>query len=210
MSSQTPVVNEVFGRMLSGSQIEDQVNIALRKWFPTYLHEVERQMGLPVDTFDIPENYTDRNRFDMEAPEQLPKIVVIAPGTVGPPLKKGTGVYDATWRIGIGVAVGAETEQESNTLCKGFGAAVRGIMLQNSGLNVIGCIDIIWTDESHDDVPVPNRVQLVKAASLYFNATFAAVVRRGGGPRVPDQPTYEILDFETADIEIDLEAKPIG
>lgn len=198
----TSTISDVFGRMLSASQIEEAVVASMRKWYPTYLKEQEAQMGLPKSTFPIPENYSDRNKFDMEAPESLPKIVVIAPGTVGAPRKNGNGTYSAVWRLGIGIAIGAETEVEANRLVKAFGAAARGLMMQSSELGALGAKDIIWTDELYEDLPIPNAVQLVKAASLYFNIDFYDVVTRGQGPVVPDQPPYTVGEFETADVTL--------
>ena len=174
---------------------------SMKKWMPTYLREIERQMGLPVSYLAAIENYSDRNSFDMEAPEKLPKVVVIAPGTVGTPVMRGDRRYSATWRVGIGLAVGAETETEANTQVKAYGAAVRGLMMQSSELGEIGAVNIVWTDESYDDLPIPNQVQLLKAASLYFNIDIANVVTRGLGPDQPDLPAadYVYRDVEEVD-----------
>ena len=196
------VVSPVFHRMLSASQIEDQARDSMRKWFPTYLREVERQLGLPKITFPEPRNYSDRNSFDMEAAEELPKIVVIAPGLVSSPQKKGNWTYNATWRLGIVIAVGAETEDMANTLVKGYAAAIREIMLQNSGMEDLGAIDIAWTDESYDDLPIPNMNQLVKAASLYFDIELSDVATRGRGPTAPDEAAYDYGEVQTADVTI--------
>jgi hypothetical protein len=196
-------ISPVFGRMLSAGQIEDQVRASLKRWFPTYLREIERQLGLPKSTFPEPQNYSDRNSFDMEAAEELPKVVVIAPGLTGAPRRKGDGTHEAPWRIGIGIAVGARTEDRANDLVKGYAAAIRGIMLQNSELGNLGGIEMVWADESYDDLPVPNVNQLVKAASLYFDVTFADVVTRGHGPVVPDQDAYNYGEAQTVEVTIE-------
>jgi hypothetical protein len=193
------VVHDAFGQILTASQIEAQVKASLKKWFPTYLREIESQLGLPKATFAPPRNYSDRNSFDAEAGEELPKVVVIAPGTIGTPTKDGNGIYSAVWRLGIGIAAGAKTEDRANMVVKAYGAAIRGIMLQSSELDTIGAVDITWTDESYDDLPIPDIVQLVKAASLYFNVSIQNVVTRGGGPALPDQAadSYDYPEFET-------------
>ena len=196
-------ISPVFNRMLSASTIEETVTASLKLWFPTYLRELERQMNLPKSTFEPPENYSDRNSFDAEAAEELPKVVVIAPGTIGAPRKAGDDRYAATWRVGIGVAIGAKTETRGNMLVKGYGAAVRAIMLQNSGLGEIGGIDITWAEESYDDLPIPDVIQLIKAASLYFDVQITDIVTRGSGPAVPDQPLYDYGEVEEVDIDIE-------
>lgn len=199
------VVSDMFQRMLSASQIEAEVVASLQKWFPTYLREIERQIDLPVATFEPPRNYSDRNSFDAEAGEQLPKVVVIAPGIIGAPTKVAGGMYSATWRLGVGIAVAAKTEDRANLLVKGYGAATRALMLQNSGLGNLGATDITWTDESYDDLPIPNVVQLMKAASLYFDIDFTNVVTRQPGPLFPDQSAddYNYGEFQTVEIELD-------
>src|SRR5579872_3187522 len=96
--------SNMIGRMLSASTIEEQVKTNLQLWFPTYLRAFERENDLPTATFPPPRNYSDRNKFDAEMGEELPKIVVISPGTIGTPIKTGEGVYTATWRVGVGIA----------------------------------------------------------------------------------------------------------
>jgi hypothetical protein len=196
------VVSPVFHRMLAASQIEDQAKASLKLWFPTYLREVERQLDLSVRSLPEPTNYSERNSFDMEAPEDLPKIVVIAPGLAAAPSKRGSWTYNATWRLGVGIAVGAETEDAANDLVKAYGAAIRGIMLQNHGMSNIGGLDIAWTDETYDDLPVANLNQLVKGASLWFNVEIGDVATRGHGPTVPNESSYEYGEAETVDVTI--------
>lgn len=197
------VVSPVFDVMLAASQIEDTARTSLKKWFPTYLREVERQLELPKSTLAPPQNYSERNSFDMEAPEKLPKIVVIAPGLAKAPTKRGNWKYNATWRLGIGIAVGARTEETANLYVKSYSAAIRGIMLQNSGMGDIGGLDIAWTDESYDDIPVNLPNQLVKAASIYFEVEIANVATRGHGPKIPDLGDYEYGQVQTADVTVE-------
>lgn len=198
------VISPVFSRMLSGAQIEAHAMKSLKQWFPTYLREFERQADIKSGSMMIPRNYDDRNTFDMESGEQLPKVVVIAPGIVGTPSKDGSGQYTATWRLGVGIAIAGNTEEHANKLVKGYGAVIRAIMLQNSGMGEIGGIDIRWTDESYDDIDLPNQTRLLKAASLYFDIDFTNVVTRRGGPTVPDQApdSYDYGEVELVDIEL--------
>lgn len=200
----TSVISPVFQRLLSASQIEDAVKSTLQTWFPTYLREVEKQMGLPANTLVTPENYTNRNSFQGEAGEELPKIVVITPGIIGPPIKKGNGSYTATWRVGVGIATGAPDEETTNTWVKAYAAAARGLLLQETlELEPTGAVDVVWTDEAFDDVPIASLIRLVKAASLYFSITVPNMVTRKAGPLVPDESDYDYEKFEH--VYVDLE-----
>lgn len=196
------VVSPVFHRMLVASQIEDQARASMKLWFPTYLREVERQLGMSRSTFAEPRNYSERNAFDMEAVEDLPKIVVMAPGLAVAPKKKGQWTYDAPWKLGIGIAIGADTEERANVLVKGYAAAIRGIMLQNSGMENLNATDITWTDETYDTLPIPSMNQLVKAASIWFDVEFTDVATRGHGPTVPDESSYVYGEAQTVGVII--------
>src|SRR5215831_15728670 len=112
--------------MVSASQIEEDVINTLQKWFPTYLAEVARQLGISKNSLPQPTNYTNRNSFDAEQGEKIPKVVVVCPGLLDNPVHDARGIYRAIWRVGVGVATAAKDEQSANMLVKAYGAAARG------------------------------------------------------------------------------------
>src|SRR5215813_13320249 len=116
-TTETSAYSALFGPMLSASQIEESVERSLRYWFPTYLAEMERILGLRRGTLPNPKNCTSRNSFDAAQGEPTPKIVVISTGVDGEPTKDPQ-TYRAFWRVGVGVAVGAKTEEVCNVHLK--------------------------------------------------------------------------------------------
>lgn len=201
----TGVVNEVFGKVLIASEIEEAITNLLQKWFPTYLAEIARQLGQNRNIFPAPQNYTNRNSFDAEAGEKIPKVVVISPGLATGPVRRQMGAYHATWRLGVGVATGAKDEQSANMKVKVYGGAVRAILPQQQGdTGIPGLTQITWINELYEDMNIPNQHQLYKAASLLFSVEVEGVVDQHKGPTAPtidappDWPTVQdvIIDME--------------
>ena len=198
--------NGVFKDILVGSQIEEATINQLKKWLPTYLREIERQLGLPVGDIPPPHHYGNRNSFDAIAGEDFPKVIVISPGLAGPPIAKGDGQYRAVWRLGVGVGVAAKTEEAGNEMVKIYGAAVRAIMLHKQSLGGLAQA-INWEDESYDDLPIASQNQLYKGAALYFAIDCEDVVTKWAGPETPDDELYAYGRAEH--IYIDIEKLPV-
>jgi len=201
----TGVVNEVFGRILSASQIEEAIEALLKKWFPTYLAEQARQMDVSHNILPAPQNYTNRNSFDALQGEKIPKVVVIAPGLQDSPTRVGGGQYRAIWRLGVGVATGGKDEQSANLRVKAYGAAARAILpQQQSDTNIPGLVQTRWVNETYDDIQIPAQHMLYKAASLWFTIDIQDVLDQHKGPTAPtivappDWPTVQdvIIDME--------------
>lgn len=201
-------VSTVFQRILVASEIEEAAINVLAKWFPTYLREIESQLGLPVNRVPTPRNYTNRNKFDSLRGEEMPKIVVISPGLLNPPEKQGNGQYRALWRLGVGVATTGETESEASMMSKIYGSAVRKILLDKQSLGGgLGISEVIWIDEVYEDLPIPDQVQQYRAATIFFAVDVNNVVTARRGPSEPDMAPYEYGQVE--EVIIDLEKDPI-
>jgi hypothetical protein len=203
-------VSSVFGNITIASQLEEAVIDTLQYWFPTYLAEIARQLGISPNSLPHPVNYTNRNSFDSEIGEQIPKVVVIAPGLFNPPIHDGVGLYRASWRIGVGVATAAKDEQSSNMRVKAYAGAVRAILLQNMDLGLgespsFSVVEIVWVDESYDDLPIPNQLMLYKASASWFVVDVNNVVKRWGGPDEPTvkaPPAYTTVEKVIIDVSI--------
>lgn len=201
-----PVTNPVFGRILLASDIEEAVTVTLQKWYPAYLAELARQLDISPNDLPRPQNYTNRNSFDTTIGEKIPKVVVISPGLMGPPLMRGGGMYAATWRLGVGVATADKEEDVANMHVKAYAAATRAILLQATedlALNLDGFAHITWLEESYDDMAIPNQHQLYKSASLFFAIDVENVVTKGKGPSTPTITAPPALTtVQTIDIDV--------
>lgn len=189
----------VFGRMYSSGSLVADVTTTLRKWLATYIKEAEDQAGLPVGGLTVPTNFTSRNKYETIPGEELPKCVVIVPGLMGPPIKTGTKQYRGTWRLGVGIATAAETEQDADTHAKVYGAAVRGIILHKQG--EFGGTNTVWLDEAYDDLPIRDQTKLYRAAALWFGVDIENIVTRKPGPLTPDNEPYSYHTAQTVEID---------
>ena len=204
--------SSVFGNFFSGHQLEEAVTNTLQKWYPTYLKEAERQYGFQPQTLKIPplDAYTTRNTFEFLSSEDFPKVVVISPGTVGTSVLTGSKTYRAIWRLGVGIALAADTEEFANQQARATGAATRALILQKSSLDgsIKGIVDVSSDGESYDDIPVQGtKLQLFKSVAMYFMFDIENIVRKYGGPSQPDlDPNRQWPIAETVDVELEKEA----
>lgn len=161
-------MTSTFGNLVIASDVEYMVRDVLQKWFPSYLREVERVVEWDAEPLATPRNYTNRNEFEAQIGEELPKVVVISPGLWElPTTPESNGYYRAEWQIAVGVTTAAPTEEKADRMVKMYAAAVRGMMVQNQDLN--GLADgVRWLDENYADLPIDDQHANYKAAGVFF------------------------------------------
>lgn len=184
------MTNTVFSRILVVNELESKAMTCLDTWFSTYLRQLELDNALESDSIRTPDRkyFTNRNNFDAIPGEELPKVVVVSPGLLSRPVRDNRGQYRAVWRLGVGVACAAETEEEAKFHCDIYGAAVRAIMLHQGGKALEAKIE--WLDESYVDLPIPDQIQMYRAAAVWFSVDVENVVTKRGGPLVPNEAPY--------------------
>lgn len=177
-------MTDVFGPIFLPSKLVADSEDLLKEWFPDYLPYLEGELGLAPGALKVPANYTQRNRIDSNPGEQLPKVVIVVPGLIGPPQKDGRGVYRGTWRLGVGTMTAAQTEEEAKMLAEAYGAAVRAIFTHHPSINGIAS-NLNYLDESYDEIPVGNEIQQFRVASVWFAVDIDNVVTKAAGPKHP-------------------------
>lgn len=200
----------VFKNILVASQIEEATLNQLQVWTPTYLREVERQLGIALEQIPRPALYSNRNSFDYEPGERFPKVIAISPGLADTPIADGGGIYRATWRLGIGVALGATTEPVGNMWAKCYAAAIRKIMIDKPSLGGIA-VATRWEDEVYEDLAIPDPNMLFKSASVFFSVDCNNVSTKWSGPENPDEDPYAwgrvehvIIDLEKVAVDAEV------
>jgi hypothetical protein len=173
-------VSSVFGQIAVASQVENAVRDLLRKWFPTYLREIERIMEWEREPLPAPRNYTNRNAFDAQAGEEIPKVVVISPGLFTLPTHPQGGYYKAIWHVGVGVATAAPTEEQADEQCKMYGAAARAILLQHQDLELPDTVTAVyWYDESYSDLPgYSDQLATYRSAGVFVGVEVTQAINR--------------------------------
>lgn len=198
-------MSDIFGPILVGSTVEQAVMETLRTWMPTYIEEIELQLGRARGLIPPPKMYTTRNRFESFPDDRMPMCVVVSPGFTDQPTADGEGNYFGWLGMGVGCIAAARDAEAAGFLSKLYAAAARAILLHNPGLkDALGnprAIGTEWVDESYDDTIVSEEDKTVKAAYVLFRVKVDNVVSRWTGPITPPDPA--ILpgsQWPTADI----------
>jgi hypothetical protein len=208
----------VFGTIIDDGVVEDAVVAHLKRWFSTYLAEVEDQRGLARGYYERPvaSSFTVRTDFDKFPEEMLPFIVVTSPGIDDDPPKDGGGVYRPRWDIAITV-FGASSENPRRMVQR-MSAAIRTLLVQKPSLmdpdqpsdidNLVRGID--WLGSRNDPVPLDeedSRTVWANRQAFTIEVAGAMVTKAGPGIPIPDDdippppppvdPNAPIPDWET-------------
>lgn len=146
----------VFGDFIHAGEVEQAVKETLQRWFETYLCEMERQTGRTCGQLPLPRSYQIVSESDDPArwPEdQLPSIIILAPGFAEPPTHDGYGAYRVRYQVSVAAMVSANTQGATRQLSRLYGTTVAAILTQNASLGDFAS-GITWTGESFDDIPL--------------------------------------------------------
>lgn len=203
-------MTDQFGEIFVSAKLEQTIIDTLKRWFPTYLQEIELQLGRTRGQIPAPKSWAVRNRFDKMPENQMPGIVVFIPGLDDVPTMEGDGTIMATWRVGIAGIVYTSEPNTTNLVAKIYGAVIRGIMEQKGGeAKVFSGIKLV--DETYAEVPQLEDDGMMGVVALYFRVSVDQVVNKYLGPAspIPDpdtQPGAQYPLVEKVIIEMEKEA----
>lgn len=128
----------LFGLIITDDQVEDAILATLRKWLPTYLSEVERQVGLTAGYYQRPveSSYTARTDFDNWPEDMIPAIVAITIGLDDEPPKDGGGHYRGQFAVGVSAIAESTDRVSTRRFAYRLGAAVRAALVQHASLDL--------------------------------------------------------------------------
>jgi hypothetical protein len=199
-----PDPRSIFGRIVSGADVEDWCIELLKAWTSTYLSEVERQHGLPGMHYARPRSYVRTISFDQWPEDQLPRIVMASAGQAVPPRKNGDGTFRCWWVMGFGIVCSTRYQQESHEMALNYVAAVRTLFIQRPSLggNANG---VVWLDERYDDLTYDDTRSL-SSGQAHFTVEVDNVASAGAGPTKPDVPSDDPWPYwpiaETVDEQV--------
>lgn len=176
--------NNVFGRIVTGKVVRTAMTNHLKNWSPTYLAEVARAEGQDPATLPGFKSWVsaielDEGKFEEH---QMPSCVVVAPGILNEPEKRG-GVYIARWAVSVGCVVAGQDRESTFTLAEMYTAAVRAAVVQNPSLGGFATATD-WLGERYDDVP-NDMLRTLAAGSVQFSVEVQGAVTLNGGPDAP-------------------------
>jgi hypothetical protein len=177
----------IFGRIISGADVEDWCEQLIRTWISTYLAEKERQDGLEAGALPRPRGWVIAGGPVNKWPEdQLPTILLASVGIPAIPRKGGDGRYRARFDIRVSSIVSAATERDSRRLAHRYTAALRALFTQRPSLD--GHADgVDWAAEDYDVLAYDDQRTLgVSTVALFVEVD--DVTTAGSGPVTPTAP----------------------
>jgi hypothetical protein len=204
----------IFGPIITGGDIEDWTLALLKRWYSTYLAEVERQHAMSGHDLPRPLAYAIGTSFDKWPEDQVPAVIVATRGTFDRPTRDGGGIYNARWAVDVGVVCSASTQAQSHRLAQLYTGAARDLILQRPSLDGQLWGGIIWTGEDYTGLAYDDTRSLY-SGSVQVAIQANAVAVANAGPTTPDAPlspddTVPWQDWPTVKegevgIEIDIE-----
>jgi hypothetical protein len=176
----------IFGRIVSGDDVEQWCVDLFVRWMGTYLSEVERQHGLTAGSWARPRTFRRSLSLDKWPEDQLPAVVLVSTGLATPPVKAGDGKFRARWLMGLVVICSARTEELSHDMARHYCAAIRTLLEQRPSLD--GYADgVQWLDESYNDLNFDDSRSLCTGRAV-FAVEVDDVMSANSGPVTPDDP----------------------
>lgn len=177
----------IFGELIDGAIVEEDIKSHLQLWLPTYLTQLAEDRGLARGAIALPKSWVNTTEFDTEwSAHNTPAILIISSGLAGPPIREGDGSFRGTFMVGIGVvasAGGKDSRKNSNILARRYGGAIAWAMMQNPALSdqVEG---VTWEDLGYDDI-TPEDHSGLASANLVFSVEYANILNANLGPGTP-------------------------
>jgi hypothetical protein len=197
----------IFGRIVSGADVEDWCEQLVRTWISTYLAEKEDQDGIRRGTLPRPRGWTVAPSVDKWPEDQLPAIIFESTGIPGLPRKGGDGRYRARWELRVTTVVSARSERDSRRLASRYTAALRTLFAQRPSLdgNANG---IDWLAERYDELAFDEQRSLGHG-TVALLVEVDDVATAGAGPQTPAEPLDPDYDpwadwptVKTADVDV--------
>lgn len=176
--------DNIFGPIVTGKQVRTAMRTHLQNWMYTYLAEVGREDGRPGEALPRPRSWVSAlDLVDGKFTEdQMPACVIVAPGMLEEPMKKG-GLYICTWAVSVGFVVSGQDRENTFDLSELYAAAGRAAVLQHSSLGGFAT-GTDWIGERYDDIP--NEMQRTLAAgTVQFAVEVQGALMPGEGPDAP-------------------------
>ena len=157
------VPDSVYGKVITGTDVERSLENTLQLFLPDYLAEVAEQHGYARGYLPMPASWSLSNEVDNWPEDQLPACIVVCPGLIDAPSRNG-GKFDAVWGVSVAWVVSSQDRRLTRELLQLYLGATRAAIVQHQSLpqwnedlgkTVTGiATGIDWIDEGYDDVPI--------------------------------------------------------
>lgn len=174
---------EVFGPLVLATDVEDALEVTLKKWMATYLGFTERHIGKPANWLPAPKSYTVTSDFDAFPEEAVPAVLLICPG-IDKPLMDGKREYRAVFPVRVGIRVESRDRRASERLAKYYAGALRSLLVAKGSLGDFAEATT-WTGEEYGTHVSDRSQRTFGSADIKLNIEVRKVVKRLTGPAEP-------------------------
>ena len=176
----------IFGRIVTGHDVEQWALAVLHKWSSTYLAEVERQHGYEAGHLQRFRGWAIGPTFDKWPEDQVPGVLVVSAGTAGRPVKDADKSYRTRWQLQVGCLASARTQKLSHEHAHMYTTACRVALLQKQSLEGWAA-GTDWLGDRYDPLAYDDTRSLYAGyADLTVEVRDVATVT--AGPTEPDDP----------------------
>ncbi len=170
-----------FGAVYGGHSVQEAFYNTIELWFPTYIAEMNRQIG--SDILKVPLKYRYRPDYKTNPRGIEADVLVNVPGTVGVPERRNDG-YRTNWSVDVMIYIyGGQDWQETQALTYAYAACLRAIAIQQGGLGGIAT-QTLWESEEYLEAD-HEGTRTTGVAHIKFQVTIGSAVSPYGPPLNP-------------------------
>lgn len=190
----------VFGLLKTPNDVEQAVEVALRKWMPTYIKAVGKQNDLnlaPIASYTVVSEYA-------KFPEKgHPAIVIESAGLSEDPDEDGEGNLTGTYAVQVSIVTHGPEAVATRTMALAYAAAIVAALMQHktltSDVSVKRYLDAAFTGANVE------RRRTEIAVGTSFLVEHENFLNVGEGPIEPEPEDDDWPTVET--VETDVERK---
>lgn len=173
--------SDIFGPLYGGFSVQQAMVNTLKMWLPTYIEEVNRQLGAQV--LFIPERYQYKPDYRPGTPLPKAAVLVTVSGTSKEPERLNSGTRSC-WNAEVGLYnSGTQDWQETQALTYAYGLAARAAIAQHPALGGLA-ETTLWTGERYLEQEV-SSTRVSGLALIDFEVTISNTMDVFGGPPSP-------------------------
>lgn len=192
-------MSTIFGRIVTGADVEDWTMDLMKRWFSTYLSEIERQHDVVAGTWQRPRAWVLAPSLDKWPEDQLPAVLLVSVGVEPRPPMRGDGRYRARFTMGAACVCSARTQEDSHRMSMMYVAALRALLIQRPSLDGHAA-GVELLDENYDWLEYDD-IRTLASGQAIFSVEVEDVTTARAGPTTADVPDDDPWpDDPTADL----------
>lgn len=163
-----------YSPIVSGKIVRTAVRNTLQANSRTFLDLIGVADGRQAG--DLPDFRSYVSAFDTDKFEedQVPACIIVAPGLIGAPVRRGSGKYEATWSVAAAAVVSGQDRENTFELVELYAAAIRAVIIHERSLGGFA-ESTEWLNERYDELTFDD-VRTIAAGIVQFAVTVETVV----------------------------------